>query len=112
MKVLRNAIESRERGVHVSLRLARRDKNAIIEVTDDGRGVDPLHQERVFEPFFSTRTREGGTGLGLSVSHGIVVDHGGQIRIDSLPGMGTRVVISLPIEESSGRRESGLPTGD
>lgn len=112
VNILRNAIESRERGVHVSLRLARRDKNAIIEVTDDGRGVDPLHQERVFEPFFSTRTREGGTGLGLSVSHGIVVDHGGQIRIDSVPGMGTRVVISLPIEESSGRRESGLPTDD
>lgn len=112
VNVLRNAIESRASGAHVSLRLARRDKLAIIEITDDGRGVDPLHQERLFEPFFSTRTREGGTGLGLSVTHGIVVDHGGQVRIDSVPGMGTRVVITLPIEESPGKRDSGLPADD
>lgn len=112
VNVLRNAIESRESGVHVSLRIARLDKLAIIEITDDGRGVDPLHQERLFEPFFSTRTREGGTGLGLSVTHGIVVDHGGQVRIDSVPGMGTRVVITLPMEEASGMRDSDLPAGD
>ena len=60
----------------------------------------PEHHERLFEPFFSTRTREGGTGLGLSVAHGIVVDHGGQIRVDSIPGTGTCVVITLPLDDS------------
>jgi PAS domain S-box-containing protein len=100
VNVLRNAIESRPSGAHVSLRLARRDKWATIEITDDGRGIPPEHQERLFEPFFSTRTREGGTGLGLSVAHGIVADHGGQIRIESILETGTRVVIHLPIDPS------------
>jgi len=112
VNVLRNAIESRPSGVHVSLRLSRRDKTALLEVTDDGRGIEPAHQERLFEPFFSTRTREGGTGLGLSVAHGIVVDHGGQIRIESFPDMGTRVVITLPTEEAPPRLESGALAGD
>ncbi len=98
VNVLRNAIESRPSGVHVSIRLARRDKWATIEITDDGRGIPPEHQERLFEPFFSTRTREGGTGLGLSVAHGIVADHGGQIRIESIQGTGTRVALTLPTE--------------
>ncbi|MBK7952202.1 MAG: PAS domain S-box protein [Deltaproteobacteria bacterium] len=99
LNVVHNAIESRESGAKVSIVLARRDKTATIEVVDDGRGIAPEHQDRIFEPFFSTRTRAGGTGLGLSVTHGVVVDHGGQVRIESVPGVGTRVLISLPIEE-------------
>jgi len=106
VNVLRNAIESRPSGVHVSLRLSRRDKLAVLEITDDGRGIEPAHVDRLFEPFFSTRTREGGTGLGLSVAHGIVVDHGGQIRIESVPEIGTRVVVTLPIAEAE--RDGGI----
>ncbi len=112
VNVLRNAIESRASGAHVSIRLARRDKWATIEITDDGRGIPPEHQERLFEPFFSTRTREGGTGLGLSVAHGIVVDHGGQIRIESILDTGTRVVLTLPIEPSPPVHEFGIERGN
>ncbi|MFO0691619.1 MAG: PAS domain S-box protein [Myxococcota bacterium] len=99
VNVVHNAIESREGGAQVSIVLARRDKTATIEVLDDGRGIAPEHQDRIFEPFFSTRTRAGGTGLGLSVTHGVVTDHGGQVRIESVQGVGTRVLITLPIEE-------------
>ena len=112
MNVLRNAIESRRRDARVSLVLARRDKWATIEITDDGCGVPPEHLERLFEPFFSTRTREGGTGLGLSVAHGIVSDHGGQIRIESIVDTGTRVVITLPIEPSPPGLEIGVRRGN
>ena len=112
VNVLRNAIESRRRDARVSLVLARRDKWATIEITDDGCGVPPEHLERLFEPFFSTRTREGGTGLGLSVAHGIVSDHGGQIRIESIVDTGTRVVITLPIEPSPPGLEIGVRRGN
>ncbi len=101
VNLLRNAIESRPHGAHVTLTLARRDKSALIEVIDDGRGIDDDDRDRLFEPFYSTRTREGGTGLGLSVAHGIVGDHGGEIQIESLATAGTRVVVSLPLVERS-----------
>ena len=79
--------------------IASADKIALIEVVDDGRGLDERERERAFVPFYSTRTRVGGTGLGLSVAHGIVTDHGGTIRIESEAGVGTRVVIALPLAE-------------
>lgn len=112
VNVLRNAIESRPHEAHVSIRLARRDKWATIEITDDGRGIPPEHHDRLFEPFFSTRTREGGTGLGLSVAHGIVADHEGQIRVESILGTGTRVVMTLPIEQSPPTLEFAAHRGD
>lgn len=112
VNVLRNAIESRPSGAEVSILLARRDKWATIEITDDGCGIPPENEERIFEPFFSTRTREGGTGLGLSVAHGILADHGGQIRIDSIVGTGTRVVMTLPIEQTPPKHDFGAERGD
>lgn len=101
VNVMRNAIESRDSGVKVAVVLSRSDKYATIETTDDGRGIAPEHLDHLFEPFFSTRTREGGTGLGLSVTHGIVTDHGGRIHVESIPDMGTRVVLTLPIQEAT-----------
>ena len=100
VNILRNAIESRERGASISLTLSRRDKSAEIEIIDDGHGIDVADRDHLFEPFYSTRTRVGGTGLGLSVAHGVVKDHGGEIEIDSIRGEGTRVVIILPIVDA------------
>lgn len=99
VNILRNAIESRETSVTISVTLRQVDKSAEIEILDNGRGFDDEAREHLFVPFYSTRTRSGGTGLGLSVAHGIITDHGGEIRIDSIPGEGTRVVILLPILE-------------
>jgi signal transduction histidine kinase len=66
-----------------------------LSVSDSGPGIPPEIQGRVFEPFFSTKGQDG-TGLGLSVVHGIVREHGGQISVHSAPGEGTRFEISLP----------------
>lgn len=69
---------------------------AQIEVSDTGEGIPPEALPRVFEPFFSTKGPGGGAGLGLAIVHGIVRQHGGHVRIDSGPGLGTRIAIELP----------------
>ena len=68
-----------------------------IEIADSGHGILPAHLPRVFEPFFSTREVGRGTGLGLTVSYGTVKSLGGDIEIDSAPGRGARVVVTLPL---------------
>lgn len=67
----------------------------LIRISDTGIGIDPEQQARLFEPFFSTKPH--GTGLGLLVVRGIVSKHGGQIRVDSEPGKGTTVSVTLPL---------------
>jgi signal transduction histidine kinase len=69
---------------------------AVLEVTDDGRGMEPAVRERIFEPFFTTKDVGEGTGLGLSVVHGIVHDHGGWVELASSPGEGSRFSVYLP----------------
>lgn len=66
----------------------------IVEVRDTGKGISADHLEKIFTPFFTTK--DTGTGLGLSVSYGIVKDHGGDIRVTSIPGRGTCFEIELP----------------
>jgi signal transduction histidine kinase len=68
-----------------------------ITVEDTGPGVSEHTQERIFDPFFSTKPRDEGTGLGLSISHSIVREHGGQITVESEQGAYTRIHIDLPI---------------
>jgi PAS domain S-box-containing protein len=70
----------------------------VIEVADDGGGIPPEDLSRVFDPFFTTRPVGTGAGLGLSISHGIVTDHGGRIEAASAPGQGARFRVTLPVE--------------
>jgi two-component system NtrC family sensor kinase len=72
-----------------------------IRVSDQGPGMSPAVLERVFEPFFTTKGVGEGTGLGLSVAHGIVEEHGGMIRAESEPGRGSRFTVYLPLPEAS-----------
>lgn len=67
-----------------------------ISIQDNGRGITPDQLSRIFEPFYTTKPAGQGTGLGLSISRQIVQAHGGDIRVASTPGRGTRMVVSLP----------------
>ncbi len=69
---------------------------AVLVVEDTGTGMTEEVRQQVFDPFYTTKPRERGTGLGLSMIHGIVGDHGGRIDIESAPASGTRVTICLP----------------
>jgi signal transduction histidine kinase len=81
------------------------DQNARLvrlAVADDGCGMEEILAQRIFEPFFTTREADRGSGLGLSVVHGIVTSHGGQIELHTAPGQGSEFAIVLPAAE---RRE-------
>jgi signal transduction histidine kinase len=68
----------------------------VVTVMDSGIGISLKDQVRIFEPFFTTKGNQGGTGLGLSVTYGIVTDHGGQIDVESEPGKGSKFTVWLP----------------
>ena len=67
----------------------------IVRIADNGCGIDEQDMKKIFDPFFSTKSR--GTGLGLSVSYGIVQNHGGDIKVHSIRGQGTRFTVEFPI---------------
>jgi len=99
------AVTERERGkITIRTRVNRRLHSIIVEVEDNGLGMAAHVTERIFEPFFTTRRGAGGTGLGLSVSYGLVQEHQGRICVLSRPGLGTKFTIILPID----RRQSKL----
>jgi signal transduction histidine kinase len=68
-----------------------------VSVQDTGVGIPQLEQARIFEPFYTTKGNQGGTGLGLSVTYGIITDHGGQIDVVSQPGAGAKFTVWLPL---------------
>lgn len=85
--------------------------HARLSVQDDGPGIDPAILDRIFEPFFTTKGPGGGTGLGLSVVHGIVQAHEGAITVESREGQGTRFDIYLPKADQSVMPPSLKPLG-
>ncbi|WP_426141816.1 ATP-binding protein [Pseudomonas sp. DWP3-1-2] len=72
-----------------------------LEVTDNGSGIAPQSLQRIFDPFFTTKPVGQGTGLGLSLSYGIVNKHGGQITVCSEVGVGTTFKVTLPIHQTA-----------
>ena len=91
------AIGEQKGRITVGLRPSTNDSSMVeLEVRDTGAGMDMKTQKRIFEPFFTTKAVGAGTGLGLSVVHGIVHSHGGAIEVRSAPRQGSSFVISLP----------------
>jgi PAS domain S-box-containing protein len=83
-----------------------------LAVIDSGGGIAPEHLDRIFDPFWTTRDPGEGTGLGLSVVHGIVVEHGGEIRVESEMGRGTAFTVDLPWSSPLGGSPPTVPGGE
>ena len=103
-----DAVEARHgsRGGEVTICVATQDETLRISVTDNGEGMDEEKQKKIFSPFFTSKPPGAGTGLGLSVCHGIVESMGGRIEVESTPGAGSTFAVVLPAEN---RARSPLP---
>jgi CheY-like chemotaxis protein len=73
---------------------------AKLTISDTGAGIPPEHLERIFDPYFTTKPKGKGTGLGLAVVHGIINSHGGTIQVDSQIGKGTKFDLYFPLTEA------------
>jgi len=96
MNLLLNAIDAVESGGRIRVRTRAAAGTVSVEVADDGRGIEPADRPHIFDPFFTTKPTGQGTGLGLSVSLGIVQAHGGSIAVASEPGAGATFTVTLP----------------
>ena len=76
----------------------------VIEVEDNGVGMDEATQQRLFEPFFTTKDADRGTGLGLSIIYAIIRNHDGEIAVESKEGVGTMFRVMLPVLDESNHR--------
>ncbi len=101
VNILLNAIQAIDNNGTISIKTSANTKeNELkIEITDSGCGIAQEQIDKIFDPFFSTKSK--GTGLGLAVSYGIINSHEGNIKVDSRPGEGTRFTITLPLLSSS-----------
>jgi PAS domain S-box-containing protein len=91
-----NAKDAMPHGGWLTLATRADDDTVVIEVADTGHGITREDIKRIYDPFFTTKGMGRGTGLGLSVSYGILQEHGGAIVVDSVPGQGTTFQVTLP----------------
>jgi two-component system NtrC family sensor kinase len=98
IQLLQNARGAMEGGGELTVETSLAEPGLLrLRISDTGRGIKPEHLPRIFDPFFTTKVRRTDTGIGLSVVHKIIEDHGGTIRVESTLGHGTTFWIALPI---------------
>jgi len=103
--ILSNAIKFTPAGGRVSTRIKTADSQLIMQVEDNGPGIPLNEQEKIFQPFI--RGSQGrriveGMGLGLSIAREIILAHGGEISLESTPGVGSRFILQLPVDLQPG----------
>lgn len=105
LNILINAMQAMPDGgeVRVESRIVWEEETPFVEIAfaDSGVGIPAEDMARLFDPYFTTR--EGGTGLGLPIADRIATDHGGKILVESTPGVGTTMMLRLPLAEENGR---------
>jgi signal transduction histidine kinase len=98
LNLLMNACDAIDGTGVIRIETRRSEYGVTLEFHDSGPGIAPEIQSRIFDPFFTTKPVGVGTGLGLSLSHGIIERHRGRIRLESEPGRGATFVIDLPLD--------------
>jgi len=90
-----------DQGIHLATSWDELRNEVKLTVKDEGIGIPQEHLARLTDPFFTTKRASGGTGLGLSVSAGIIKDHHGRLEFASSPGSGTTATMTLPALQGS-----------
>ncbi len=107
VNLYQNAIQAMPNGGKLHVRLNREEKGISLQVQDEGVGIPEENLPRIFDPFFTTKPEGEGTGLGLSVSYGIVTKHRGRIDLKSKLGKGSTFTIKLPYDQPLRRGKGG-----
>ncbi len=105
LNLIMNGIQAVPEKGEISISTTIMDNKVIIKIDDDGPGIKKEIQDKIFDPFFSTKEPGQGTGLGLSVSYGIIHEHDGEITLQSTPGHGAHFTIILPAHQESESNE-------
>jgi signal transduction histidine kinase len=100
LNLLINALDASKAGDTITVITEAAGAAARLHVLDTGKGIPPEDREKIFKPFYSTKTR--GSGLGLAIVDRIVKEHKGEIAVESAVGKGTKLTIALPVHEYAG----------
>jgi two-component system NtrC family sensor kinase len=108
LNLVNNALDAMEnmQGGELTIRAALQEQWVVVEVEDTGPGIAKHDQERIFEPFYTTKAVGKGTGLGLSICYGIVEKMGGHIRVKSRIGAGSTFILELPVSGDIGGKKA------
>ncbi|MEM9453720.1 MAG: ATP-binding protein [Myxococcota bacterium] len=109
VNLVSNGADAMPQGGQIVVRVQRSDDKAVVEVTDTGEGMDPHTLERALDPFFTTKPRGHGTGLGLATVDRVVREHRGRLAVSSEPGQGTSVTVRLPFIRVEGGASPEYP---
>ncbi len=115
MNILDNAVGAIEKQGDIWIRINKDDsgKNIVLEIEDNGVGMDQETASKVFDPFFTTKPVGQGTGLGMSITHKIIKNHQGSISVSSKVGQGTKFIITLPLNiDRENLKTAALSEGD
>jgi len=107
INLIQNAVQAMPSGGKLHVGLASADDHLVLTVRDSGVGIPPENLPRIFDPFFTTKPEGQGTGMGLSVSYGIIQRHHGQIEVESQVGSGSTFTIRLPKNPPEGAAAGG-----
>jgi signal transduction histidine kinase len=107
-----NACEAMPNGGTLTISTSVRDGKVLVKLADTGCGIKREHLDQIFEPFFSTKPVGQGTGLGLSVSYGILRQHGGSVEVESEVGKGTTFTVVLPSLQDTQPDKRGQKAGE
>ncbi|APV43918.1 PAS domain S-box-containing protein [Dehalogenimonas formicexedens] len=94
------AMTNAKKGDRLTVTTGLLEGQIVVTIADNGPGIKGENLDKLFDPFFTTRTESGGTGLGLSICHGIVLEHGGRISVSSDYGKGATFTVALPLKNS------------
>ncbi|MCT4632216.1 MAG: ATP-binding protein [Firmicutes bacterium] len=96
MNILKNSIQAIDDGGTISINVSCDEMDVRISIKDTGKGIDKEHLDKIFQPFYSTKKK--GVGLGLSITHRFIHEYGGTIDVNSVVGLGTEFIITIPME--------------